>query len=89
MRRRALAGSTPGLNAFYVLLALVGLCLRPRLWPSMLAYLLFRSAVLWTVEAPEARYTLEAFPILFVLGGIAIGRAFQKRRETRTSALTR
>jgi hypothetical protein len=26
------------------------------------------------VEAPEARYTLECFPMLFVLGGVALYR---------------
>ena len=63
-----------GLNAFYVLLGIAGLCLRPRLWPWMLAYMVLRSALLLTVEAPEARYTLECFPMLFALGGIALYR---------------
>ncbi len=40
----------------------------------MLAYMLLRSALLTTVEAPEARYTLECFPMLFALGGIALYR---------------
>ena len=31
-----------GLNAFYLLLAMIGLCLRPRLWPWMLAYMVLR-----------------------------------------------
>jgi hypothetical protein len=62
------------LNAFYLLLGIVGLCMRPRLWPWMLAYLVLRSLLLLTVEAPEARYTLECFPILFVAGGIALYR---------------
>ena len=61
-----------GLNAFYLLLGLTGLWLRPRFWPGMLAYLLLRSALLLNVEAPEARYTLECFPMLFALGGIAL-----------------
>ena len=65
-----------GLNALYLLLALAGLCMRPRLWPWMLAYLLLRSALLGTIEAPEARYTLEGFPIVFVFGGVAIGRLY-------------
>ncbi len=39
----------------------------------MLAYMLLRSALLSTIEAPEARYTLECFPMLFALGGMAIG----------------
>jgi len=63
-----------GLNASYLLLGLVGLCMRPRMWPWMLAYMVLRSALLLTVEAPEARYTLECFPMLFVLGGIALYR---------------
>jgi hypothetical protein len=62
------------LNAFYLLLGIAGLCMRPRMWPWMLAYILLRSALLLTVEAPEARYTLECFPMLFVLGGIALYR---------------
>jgi hypothetical protein len=63
-----------GLNAFYLLLAIAGLCLRPRFWLPMLAYLLLRSAMLMTVESPEARYTIEFFPILFALGGVALYR---------------
>jgi len=59
------------LNALYLLLAVAGLWLRPQLWKAMLAYILLRSALLLTVEAPEARYTLECFPMLFALGGIA------------------
>ncbi len=60
------------LNALYLLLAAVGLTLRPRYGRAMLAYMLLRSAMLLTVEAPETRYTLEFFPMLFALGGIAL-----------------
>jgi len=63
-----------GLNALYLLLAIAGLCLRPRFWQWMLAYIALRSALLLTVGAPEARYTLECFPMLFVLAGIALYR---------------
>ena len=63
-----------GLNAVYLLLAIGGLWLRPRLWQWMLAYMVLRSALLLTVEAPEARYTLECFPMLFALGGVALYR---------------
>ena len=66
------------LNMFYLLLALAGLCLRPRFWLPMLAYFLLRSAMLMTVEAPEARYTLECFPMLFALGGVALYGVFRK-----------
>ena len=63
-----------GLNAFYLLLGIAGLCLRPRFWQPMLAYFLLRSALLTAIGAPEARYTLECFPMLFALGGVAVYR---------------
>lgn len=77
-----------GLNGLYLLLAMGGLYLlsrtstRPQdtpgafaaMWIWMLAYILMRSALLLTVEAPEARYTLECFPMLFAAGGIALYR---------------
>jgi Dolichyl-phosphate-mannose-protein mannosyltransferase len=59
------------LNALYLLLGIAGLCLRPRFWKAILAYFVLRCALLLTVGAPEARYTLEFFPMLFALGGIA------------------
>ena len=67
--------SYAALNALYLLLGIAGLSMRPKLWPWMLAYMVLRSALLLTVEAPEARYTLECFPMLFVLGGIALYRS--------------
>ncbi|MGD0731208.1 MAG: hypothetical protein ABR956_08085 [Terracidiphilus sp.] len=67
-----------GLNAVYLLLGLAGLCFRPRFWGLMLGYMVLRSALLWTIEAPEARYTLECFPMLFALGGIAIWGSWRK-----------
>jgi hypothetical protein len=60
------------LNALYLLLALGGFWLKPRFRFAMLAYMLLRCAMLLTVEAPEARYTLEAFPMLFALGGVGL-----------------
>lgn len=63
-----------GLNAFYLLFGLAGLCLRPRFWLALLAYFILRSALLLNIEAPEARYTLECFPMLFVLCGLAFYR---------------
>jgi hypothetical protein len=74
------------LNAFYLLLALAGLCLRPRFWGALLAYMLLRSALLLTVEAPEARYTLECFPMLIALGGIAIGSLISRPYLSKTKA---
>jgi hypothetical protein len=66
-----------GLNAAYLLLALLGLCFRPRYWPWMVLYLVLRSALLTTIEAPEARYTLECFPMVFALAGIGIDRSYR------------
>jgi hypothetical protein len=63
-----------GLNALYLVLGAVGLMLRPRFWKAMLAYIVMRSLLLLTIEAPETRYTLECFPMLFALGGVALYR---------------
>jgi hypothetical protein len=67
-----------GLNAVYLALGFMGLCMRPRFRGALLAYLLLRSALLLTVEAPETRYTIECFPMLFVLGGVAIARVMDR-----------
>jgi len=62
------------LNAAYLLLAVAGLCFKPRYALWMLLYFVLRSALLTTIEAPEARYTLECFPMLFALAAIgAVG----------------
>lgn len=68
-----------GLNAFYLLLGIVGLWVRPRMWSWMLAYMVLRSVMLLSVAAPEARYTLECFPMLFALGGIGLARLIGMR----------
>jgi hypothetical protein len=70
-----------GLNAAYLLLALAGLFFRPRYWPWMVFYFVLRSALLMTIEAPEARYTLECFPMLFALGGIGIYGLLRKLKS--------
>ncbi len=67
-----------GLNAAYLIMGIVGLCIRPRFWGAMLAYMLLRSALLLTIEAPETRYTLECFPMLFALGGVALAWAAER-----------
>jgi hypothetical protein len=72
------------LNAAYLLLALAGMCFRPRYWPWMLLYFVLRSALLTTIEAPEARYTLECFPMVFALGGVAMAAGW--RRITKRGA---
>ena len=67
------------LNAVYLLLALVGLCMRPRFWWALLAYMVLRSALLLTIAAPETRYTIECFPMLFALGGVALSGLAERR----------
>jgi hypothetical protein len=67
-----------GLNAAYLLLAFAGLCFRPRYWPWMVLYFVLRSVLLMTIEAPEARYTLECFPMVFALAGIGIYGWYKK-----------
>ena len=89
------------LNALYLMLGIAGLCippqrrrpvvgdpgLRPRFWGALLAYMVLRSVLLLTVAAPEARYTLECFPMLFAAGGIAIGRVIERRYLSKEKAL--
>ena len=70
-------------NLLFLGLGLAGLCYRPRFWPYMAAYLILRSLLLMTIEAPETRYTLEFFPVLFATGGIALQRIFSRRHKQR------
>jgi hypothetical protein len=65
-------------NLLFLMLGFVGFFYRPRLWPYMAAYLILRSLLLLTIEAPETRYTLEFFPVIFALGGIALQRIFTR-----------
>jgi hypothetical protein len=67
-------------NLMYLLLGVGGLCLKPRLWQYMAAYLVLRCVLLLTIEAPETRYTLEFFPVLCATGGIALQRIFSRRK---------
>lgn len=60
------------LNLLYLGLAVIGLWKRHPFGIAMLAYIVLRSALLLTVEAPETRYTIECFPMLFALGGLAL-----------------
>lgn len=60
------------LNLAYLVAALVGFLKRPRFAGAILAFILLRCALLLTLEAPEPRYTLECFPPLLALAGIAL-----------------
>jgi hypothetical protein len=84
-----IAWAYAGLNALYLLLALAGLCMRPRYWLWMAAYMAMRSLLLMTIEGPEARYTLECFPMLFALGGIGVWETVRKLRRAGNWASSR
>lgn len=62
------------LNLAYLVLALVGLYRWPRFTGAMLLFIVLRCALLATIEAPEPRYTLECFPMVIALAGVALDR---------------
>lgn len=66
------AAAYAALNLLYLIGAALGLRRWPPLAGAMVAFILLRSALLATIEAPEPRYTLECFPILIALAAIAI-----------------
>jgi hypothetical protein len=75
------------LDAFYLLLALLGLVAWARrrwtghaaLAAALLGFVLLRSLLLLTLDNSEPRYTLEAFPILILLAAFALkGTGFRE-----------
>lgn len=73
------------LNLAYFIAAGAGL---PRAWranrslvASMLAYVALRCALLLTLDNAEQRYTLEFFPILFVLGSARFAGRYRRSFE--------
>ena len=74
-----------GLNLAYLLLAVVGLFRWPKLAGTMLAFVLLRCALLLTLDAPEPRYTLECFPVVIALAGVALGG--RRRQEPNLSGV--
>ncbi len=62
------------LNLFYVGAAMCGAFRRPPLAVFLFTYLLLRCLLLGTLENPEPRYSLEAYPIVFVLGACFLSR---------------
>ena len=63
-----------GLNLFYLLVAAWGLKKRVPFAPVMVAYVVLRCLLLLTLETPEMRYTLECFPMIFILAGAALAK---------------
>ena len=79
------------LNLAYIVMAAAG-AWRLRRAQGMLvfaiaAYCILRSLLLATIEAPEARYTVEVFPMLCILGGAALAaRCKEARAAENTTA---
>src|SRR5271170_2331039 len=69
------------LNFAYLIAAFVGLLRWPRLAGTMLAFVLLRCALLLTLDAPEPRYTLECFPVVIALAGVAFGGRKQEQPD--------
>jgi hypothetical protein len=60
------------LNLAYLLLAAWGVKKRVPFSGVMVAYIAIRCLLLLTLETPEPRYTLECFPMIFILAGAAL-----------------
>lgn len=78
------------LNAGYLVLAIAGgLCWRRSGWGgrgavafAMLGFVVLRCALLLTLDNSEPRYTLECFPVVILLGSIALMRARSDQQLT-------
>ena len=68
------AAAYAALNLVYLILALIGIYRWPRFTGAMLLFIFLRCALLATIEAPEPRYTLECFPMIIALAGVAFDR---------------
>ncbi len=74
------------LNALLLMAAIWGFARRRVPFSGMLlAYVLMRCVVLWGMPNAEPRYTLEAFPILFVAAAMALNRTDAVSKATEGS----
>jgi len=67
--------SYAAVNLMYLLLAAWGLRKRVPFTACMVAYIALRCLLLLTLETPETRYTLECFPMIFILAGAAFAES--------------
>ena len=70
LRGSTLAVGLGAINLFYVTAALFGLLWRRReirYLGMLFCFVVLRTALLWTIENPEPRYTLECYPVVIVL----------------------
>jgi len=82
-----LASALAALNLALIAFAIRGWARGARFRGVLAAYMLLRSALLWTVAAPETRYTLECMPMLLALAAIGLGGgAARKSRGQRAPA---
>jgi hypothetical protein len=76
-------------NAAYLSLAVAGLWLwhrhrwsiQPALAAAMVAFVALRFALLLTLDNSEPRYTLECFPVIILLAGIALSQARRPKTD--------
>lgn len=73
------------LNLGYLLLAVWGLRKRIPFSGVMVGYVIVRCVLLLTLEAPESRYTLECFPMIFILAGAALASRKELTSESPAS----
>jgi hypothetical protein len=71
------------LNLFYLLAALIGVFYWPRFVTALVAYIVVRSLLLCTLEAPEPRYTLECFPMIIAFAAAAFASLTGRERLSR------
>jgi len=71
------------INLAFVIAAVMGVIRgpRPRYLGLMLLFIVLRSAFLGTLENPEPRYTLECYPVIFVLGAAWISGLMRSRAD--------
>jgi hypothetical protein len=70
------------LNLALLIAAIIGLAKRPPYFWIIVAFIAARCALLLTLETPEPRYTLECFPLLLALAGMAFVRCPTSRSSS-------
>ncbi len=78
------------LNLLFLAAAVMGLVRgpRPRYVGMMLLFVLLRTGFLGTLANPEPRYTLECYPVVFLLAGVWISGVSARSRAPRARVMT-
>ena len=79
------AGCYAALNLAYLVLAAFGLRRRVPFTAVMVSYIALRCILLLTLECPEPRYTLECFPMIFILAAAALTYSKSQRTAARAA----